>query len=167
MSRHTPRHTPRRPAFRKLTLAVAAAALPLLLAAPAPAPAAAAPKAVSTLRSASIRFHTEDEDKDGDTRVTITVRDRNRTVVADQSGDLGQWDEGEDSPEIGLVVRAASPLPDLSGGTVHIRIDPVGHDTWSFTFRATMNYSGGEGVIVNRTQRITLSQDNRDADTVI
>ncbi|GHG82072.1 hypothetical protein [Streptomyces griseocarneus] len=160
MSRHTPR---KRPTLAKLALTTATAAVSLTLT----APTAAAPKPASTLQSASIRFHTENEDKDGDTRVTITVRDRNRTVVAEQSGDLGQWDEGEDSPEIGLVVHQASPLPDLSGGTVHIRIDPVGHDTWAFTFRATMRYSGGESVIVNRDQRITLSEENRDADTQI
>ncbi len=107
-----------------------------------PPPPPPPPPAV-TLANCTISFHTNNEDKDADTHVTVTVRDDNNVVAAFISNDFGHFDDNSDAGPFGLEVENPSDIGSLDRGTVTIRIDPNGHDTWRFNFNLFLLFSDG------------------------
>jgi len=114
-----------------------------------------------TLANCNIKFHTNDDDKDHDTHVTVDVTDFNNVVCAHIDNDFGHFDDQSDNGPFGLQVLNASNKSDCQRGTVRIRIDPNGNDTWKFNFTLTLIFddnstlSGGAG-------GLQLNQNNRE-----
>jgi hypothetical protein len=95
------------------------------------------------LRNATIKFHTNDDDKDDDTHVTITVRDHGNVIAARIDNDFGHFDDHSDNGPFGLIVRNRSEKDSLQSGTVTIRVDPNGHDTWKLNFDLDLFFDDG------------------------
>lgn len=138
----------------------------LVFACPSPVPVA--PAGTALLQSGEIRFHTINEGKDAGTLVTVTVRDRRGQTIALLTGVLGQWAENAWSAHIPL--NPISPPGDLArlwGGTINVRIDPKGDDTWAFTFHTYLHFSNGETADVYQRQLAVVNEDRRDWTTII
>jgi hypothetical protein len=96
------------------------------------------------LSSCSINFHTNDgDDKDNDTHLTVTVRDVNQTIAARIDNDFGVFPNNSDNGPFGLIVRNKSSKEDLKSGSVTIRIDPSGRDTWDLNFDIDLVFDDG------------------------
>ena len=95
------------------------------------------------LRNATIKFHTNDDDKDDDTHVTVTVHDHGNVIAARIDNDFGHFDDHSDNGPFGLIVRNRSEKGTLQSGSVTIRIDPNGHDTWKFNFDLDLFFDDG------------------------
>ncbi|MEU7853868.1 hypothetical protein [Nonomuraea sp. NPDC049141] len=138
----------------------------LMFACPSPVPVA--PAGTALLQSGEIRFHTIDEAKDGDTVVTVTVRDRRGQTIALLTGVLGRW--AEDAWSALIPLNVTSPPGDLArlwGGTINVRIDPEGDDTWAFTFHTYLHFSDGQTADVHQRQLAVVNEDRRDWTTII
>jgi len=115
---------------------------------------------MANLRNCTIKFHTNNEDKDSDTHVTITVRDSNQVIAARVDNDFGHFDDNSDSGPFGLIVRNPSSKAVLQSGSITIRIDPNGHDTWRFNFFLDLVFDdsthlsgGADGLELNQDRR--------------
>jgi hypothetical protein len=95
------------------------------------------------LRNATIKFHTNDDDKDNDTHVTVTVRDHDNIIAARIDNDFGHFDDHSDNGPFGLIVRNQSQKTSMQSGSLAIRIDPNGHDTWKFNFDLDLFFDDG------------------------
>ena len=93
------------------------------------------------LETARITFHTNDDDKDHDTHVTVTVRDHDGDVVARVSDDFGHFPDHSDNGPFNLQIEDPSSQTALKQGSVTIRVDPVGNDTWKFNFFLELIFS--------------------------
>src|SRR5438105_15265401 len=115
------------------------------------------------LANAAISFHTNDEDKDHDTHVTVTVRDVNGLVCAQVDNDWGHFDDQSDAGPFGLSIRNRQTAELLQSGSLTIRIDPNGHDTWRFNFNLALTFGDGS-TLSGGAQGLKLSQNNRQMD---
>ena len=88
----------------------------------------------AVLTRASVSFHTNDEDKDGDSRVEVTVRLMDQTVVASIADEFGHFDDHSDAGPFDLLITQAATRGALKTGSVAVKIDPNGDDTWRFNF---------------------------------
>lgn len=94
------------------------------------------------LTAATIHFHTNDEDKDSDTHVTILVRDENGVTAARIDSNFVRFADNSDHT-YPLVVKNASTNVAMQRGSVYIRIDPKGNDTWRFNWDVDLVFSDG------------------------
>jgi len=113
------------------------------------------------LKNCYIKFHTNDDDKDDDTHVTVTVRDSNQIIAARIDNDFGHFDDQSDNGPFGLIVINQSAKSNLQTGSVTIRIDPNGHDTWKFNFFLALVFDDGS-TLSGGADGLQLSQDNRE-----
>src|SRR4029078_2596940 len=89
----------------------------------------------AVLTRASVTFHTNDEDKDDDSRVEVTVRLLDQTVVVARISDtFGHFDDHSDAGPFDLLITQAVTRGELKTGSVAIKIEPNGKDTWRFNF---------------------------------
>jgi hypothetical protein len=86
------------------------------------------------LTRASVSFHTNGEDKDDDSRVEVTVRLMDQTVVASIADEFGHFDDHSDAGPFDLLITQAATRGELKTGSVAVKIDPNGDDTWRFNF---------------------------------
>ncbi|CEJ81153.1 hypothetical protein VHEMI01298 [[Torrubiella] hemipterigena] len=112
------------------------------------------------LRNSHISFHTNNEDKDSDTHVTVTLTDGNGVVAARISNDFGHFDDNSDEGPYALQIFNASQKDILQNGTLAIRIDPNGHDTWRFNFLLDMSFSDGSK-LTGGANGLELTQNRR------
>src|SRR2546430_4517968 len=115
------------------------------------------------LANCAISFHTNDEDKDHDTHVTVTVRDVNGLVCAQVDNDWGHFDDQSDAGPFGLIIRNRQTPDLLQSGTLTIRIDPNGHDTWRFNFNLVLTFLD-QSTLSGGQQGLQLSQNNKQMD---
>jgi len=115
---------------------------------------------MSTLTQASIVFHTNDEDKDDDSHVTVTVRDDNGFIVARIDDDFGHFNDQSNNGPYSLAVTNPADKSSMGGGTVTVRIDPHGHDTWRFNFSLRLRFADGT-TIVSANDGLELTQNNQ------
>jgi hypothetical protein len=128
---------------------------------PPPPPPPPPPPQV-TLANCTVSFHTNNEDKDSDTHVTIRVRDDNNVTAAFISNNFGHFDDNSDSGPFGLEIQNASTIESLQRGTVTIRVDPNGHDTWRFNLSLlSLLFSDGRR-LSGSADGIELTQDRRE-----
>jgi len=99
-----------------------------------------------TLQNASIKFHTTNDDKDNDTHVTVDIMNGNGTVVAHIDNDFGHFNDNSDNGPYDIPISGTLNLSDMPRGSVKIRIDPNGHDTWNFNYFLNMTFSDGTPV---------------------
>lgn len=95
------------------------------------------------LTNASINFHTNDEDKDDDTHVTITVKDENGTTAARLDSNFSHFSDHSDAGPYPLAIRSSSGKALMQRGSITIRVDPNGHDTWRFNWELDLHFSDG------------------------
>ena len=101
----------------------------------------------AVLTRASVSFHTNDEDKDGDTQVDVTVRLIDQTVVASISDEFGHFDDHSDAGPFDLLIKQAATRGALKTGSVAIKIEPNGNDTWRFNFFLDLLFDDGAHLI--------------------
>jgi len=99
------------------------------------------------LTRASVSFHTNGEDKDDDTRVEVTVRLMDQTVVASIADEFGHFDDDSDAGPFDLLITQAATRRALKTGSVAIKIDPDGDDTWQFNFFLDLLFDDGAHLI--------------------
>jgi len=113
------------------------------------------------LAEASITFHTNDDDKDGDSHVTITVTDGQRNIAAQFDSDFGGFADNSDHGPYQLAIFNPSTRSAIQAGTVKIRLDPNGHDTWHFNWDLTFVFSDKSRVLAEASG-CSLSQKDRE-----
>lgn len=96
---------------------------------------------------ASVSFHTNDEDKDDDSRVDVTVRLMDQTVVASIADEFGHFDDHSDAGPFDLLIKQAATRGELKTGSVAVKIEPNGNDTWRFNFFLDLMFDDGAHLI--------------------
>ena len=99
------------------------------------------------LTRASVGFHTNDEDKDDDTRVDVTVRLIDQTVVASIADEFGHFDDHSDAGPFDLLITQAANRGALKTGSVAVKIEPNGNDTWRFNCFLDLLFDDGAHLI--------------------
>jgi hypothetical protein len=99
------------------------------------------------LTRASVSFHTNDEDKDDNSRVEVTVRLMDGTVVASIADEFGHFDDHSDAGPFDLLITHAATRGALKTGSVAIKIEPNGDDTWRFNFFLDLLFEDGAHLI--------------------
>lgn len=95
----------------------------------------------------SVSFHTNDEDKDDDSRVDVTVRLMDQTVVASIADEFGHFDDHSDAGPFDLLIKQAATRGELKTGSVAVKIEPNGNDTWRFNFFLDLLFDDGAHLI--------------------
>jgi hypothetical protein len=112
------------------------------------------------LTHASILFHTNDEDKDDNSHVTVTVRDNDGLIVSRIDDDFGHFNNDSDNGPFSLEVINPSERATMNAGTITLRIDPHGNDTWRFNFSYRLRFSDGT-TIAGENDGLELNQDRQ------
>jgi len=106
-----------------------------------PLPSPPVPPWLAKLLYSNISFHTNNEDKDSDTHVTVELYDYYGNIVARTDNDFGHFSDNSNNGPYGLMMLAhAKTLAEMARGSMLIRIDPNGHDTWRFNFTLTLSF---------------------------
>jgi len=113
------------------------------------------------LKNCTVKFHTNDEDKDSDTHVTVTVRDSGQVIAARIDNDFGHFADQSDSGPFGVIVKNQSSKAVMQAGSVTIRIDPNGHDTWRFNFFLDLLFDDGSR-LAGGADGLQLTQDGKE-----
>jgi len=113
------------------------------------------------LTNCTVQFHTNDDDKDNDTHVTVTVRDSNNIIAARVDNDFGHFDNNSDNGPFGVFVINQSEKESLQTGSVTVRIDPNGHDTWKFNFFTKLMFDDGSSFSCG-ADGLNENQDRRE-----
>lgn len=113
-----------------------------------------------TLKNAKVHFRTNNEDKDHDSHVTTIVRDNNGVTAARKDSDYIRFPDYTDhsSP---LEVKNESTKESLQTGTIYIRLDPKGHDTWRFNWDIDLVFSDGSRFVCE-VHEVQLSDTKRE-----
>ena len=114
-----------------------------------------------SLKNCRVRFHTNDEDKDHDTHVTFTVRDSGGRIAARIDSDFGHFDDQSDF-ETFVPIRNQSSAAEMQAGSVTVRVDPNGHDTWRFNFDLDLVFDDNSRLGGGQAG-ISLDQNNRES----
>lgn len=101
----------------------------------------------AVLIRASVSFHTNGEDKDDDSRVGVTVRLMDQTVVASIADEFGHFDDHSDAGPFDLLITQAATRGALKTGSVAVKIEPNGDDTWRFNFFLDLLFEDGAHLI--------------------
>jgi len=115
---------------------------------------------MAKIKNCRLRFHTNDEDKDLNTHVTVTVRDEVGRIAARIDSDFNHFDDHTDF-ETSLPIRHQSTVAELQAGTVTIRIDPNGSDTWRFNFDLDLVFEDNSRLGGGQSG-LSLNQNNRE-----
>ncbi|MEW2625501.1 hypothetical protein [Streptomyces sp. NPDC048106] len=98
---------------------------------------------MTVLQEATVSFHTNDENKDHDTNITIEVRDNRGGMTARVSNTFGPFNDHTNTGPYNIPVLNHTGKDELRGGTVLLRVDPVGDDTWRFNFNVDLLFDDG------------------------
>jgi hypothetical protein len=98
---------------------------------------------MAILRNAQITFRTNEDDKNKETNVTVEVRDNVGDVAARISDPFGLFDDQTTNGPFSLEVLKKEEKALLDGGTVLLRIDPAGDDSWDFNFVLELYFDDG------------------------
>ncbi|TCO59691.1 PASTA domain-containing protein [Actinocrispum wychmicini] len=137
-----------RSTVRRLAVIGAAMLLGVGVAAGWAASASAATAPDAHLAAAAVTFTTGNDNKDFDTLVRAQVETPAGRVATDFS-DVGT--EYKDNSVRGpFMMRTDTGVTAamLSSGLVRITIDPVGHDTWHFSYGLTLFFSDGTSFVI-------------------
>jgi hypothetical protein len=117
------------------------------------------------LIKAEVSFYTppNSDNKDPDTRLTVTIKNSNRDVVARISDYFAEFpDDGSTRGPYLLEIKEPTPSYDgVLRGTVTIRIDPDGSDTWVFNFELVLVFDDGSHLGSFATG-LVLTEDRRE-----
>lgn len=83
------------------------------------------------LKNCRVKFHTTNDDKDHDSHLTIVVRDSAGRIAARVDSDFARFPD-HSSFETFIPVHNASSDDEMQSGSVTLRLDPNGNDTWKF-----------------------------------
>jgi hypothetical protein len=95
---------------------------------------------MASLESAAVSFRTNDEDKDHDTNVTVEVRDRGGELAARISDTFGAFHDQTSNGPYELQVLNGTQKSELKNGTVLVRVDPKGDDTWRCNVEVDLHF---------------------------
>ena len=101
----------------------------------------------AVLTRASVSFHTNGEDKDDNSRVEVTVRLMDQTVVASIADEFGHFDDHSDAGPFDLLFTQAATRGALKTGSVAVKIEPNGDDTWRFNFFLDLLFEDGAHLV--------------------
>ena len=113
------------------------------------------------LTRASVSFHTNNEDKDDDSRVEVTVRLMDQTVVASIADEFGHFDDHSDAGPFDLLITQAANRGALKTGSVAVKIEPNGNDTWRFNFFLDLLFDDGAHLLA-RANGLELTESRQE-----
>ncbi len=114
------------------------------------------------IKNVWIKFHTNEEDKASDTRVIVTVTEINNSISDHIDNDFGHFAVNSDTDWIKLnPVYHSLFLDYLLNGTITIRIDPKGNDTWRFNFTLVLELDDNSRYLYG-VNGLELNQNNRE-----
>ena len=129
------------------------------------------------LTSASISFSTQDPttsnhdpnqtggpNKDFNTNITVTVTDNAGTIVAHLSSAEGNFPyPSNEGPFALALTEKTAAKSTLVGMPVHVHIDPVGNDDWSFNAFAQLGFDDGSS-LTGEVNGVRLGDSQEDCD---
>jgi len=141
--------------MKALTNTVFAAAMVFLFAGPA------AGHATAKLKDARIQFKTGDKRKRADTRLVVQVYCNDGSIAAknDPVETYGEFPHYSDNGPIVLVVDNSKAKDDIKGGYHMIKIEPVGNETWTFSYKLTLDFDDGTKLVYGRINRKATQDD--------
>ena len=114
---------------------------------------------MSSLVNALVSFRTNDDDKNKETNVTVEVRDNQGELAARISDPFGLFDDQTTNGPFDLELIKREDKSLLQGGTVMLRIDPAGDDSWNFNFLLELHFddsttltASADGIQLNEHQ---------------
>lgn len=119
---------------------------------------------MSTLQNMTIVFATHDDDKDRDTSLLVELFGGGGRLLARYFHDHAPDDRFPDPSTISkpMSIEGTVTDADAASATLHIHIDPIGHDTWIFDWHLNFTWGGSSPQDSQTFTGITLSQDKRD-----
>jgi hypothetical protein len=121
----------------------------------------AAAHETAKLKAGHIEFKTGEKSKKPGTRLIIQVYCKDGSIAAknDPVQTYGEFKHFSDDGPIALTVDSSKAKDDIKGGYHMIKIDPAGHETWTFDYKLTLNFDDGTHLVYQRDDR-TVSQDD-------
>jgi hypothetical protein len=116
----------------------------------------------SPFTSMVITFYTGSDDKDPNTRLEISI-----FTPPPGTPTLAYYDDGDNDhfdafSTKSFTVPPAGPgfrFADLSNQVICVKITPIGHDTWRFSFSAKIYFADGTTAQLPQTLGLVLDQD--------
>ncbi|GEM_PF-6135470 len=121
----------------------------------------AAAHATAKLKEAHIEFKTGARRKRADTRLVIQVYCNDGSVAAknDPVETYGEFPHYSVNGPIALVVDTSKAKDDIKGGYHMIEIEPVGNETWTFSYVLTLDFDDGTKLVYGRLNRKATQDD--------
>ena len=141
--------------MKALTNAFLASAIVVLFA------GSAAAHSTAKLKDAHIQFKTGARRKRADTRLVIQVYCNDGSIAAknDPVKTYGEFPHYSSNGPIALVVDTSKAKDDIKGGYHMIRIEPVGDETWTFSYELTLDFDDGTQLEYGRMNRKATQDD--------
>ena len=98
---------------------------------------------MALLRNAQITFRTNGDNKNKETNVTVEVRDNVGDLAARISDPFNEFKDQTTNGPFSLEVLKKEEKALLDGGSVLLRIDPKGPDSWDFNFILELYFDDG------------------------
>jgi hypothetical protein len=117
--------------------------------------------ATAKLKDAHIEFKTAEKRKRADTRLVIQVYCSDGSIAAknDPVETYGEFPHYSVNGPIALVVDTSKAKDDIKGGYHMIEIEPVGKETWSFSYVLTLDFDDGTKLVYGRMNRKATQDD--------
>lgn len=117
--------------------------------------------ATAKLKNAHIEFKTADKRKKADTRLVVQVFCKDGSIAAknDPVQTYGEFPHYSKNGPIALVVDTSKAKYDIKGGYHMIRIEPVGNETWTFSYVLTLDFDDGTKLVYGRINRKATQDD--------
>src|SRR5207244_3506222 len=93
------------------------------------------------------------------TQVTVILREPNGAIAARLADNLGHFNDNSTSSDFALIVFDPTDRDTLLSGTITLRIDPKGDDTWRFNYLLRLIFNDGSSVFFER-DGLQLTTDN-------
>jgi hypothetical protein len=113
------------------------------------------------LKDAHIEFKTGAKRKRADTRLVIQVYCNDGSIAAknDPVETYGEFPHYSKNGPIALVVDSSKAKDDIKGGYHMIKIEPVGKETWTFSYVLTLDFDDGKKLVYGRINRKATQDD--------
>ena len=98
---------------------------------------------MALLHNAQITFRTNQDNKNKETNVTVEVRDNAGDLAARISDAFGEFPDQTTNGPFSLEILKKEEKALLDGGSVLLRIDPKGSDSWDFNFVLELYFEDG------------------------
>jgi ABC-type transport system substrate-binding protein len=97
--------------------------------------------ATAVLTGSTVSFRTLDNGKDTNSQVTVQLMRSNHELGAELHVAGTKFDDNTQSAPMALAISGPFRLSDVNDGSLRIRMNPDGRDTWTFDMRLVLTFS--------------------------